>query len=144
MSRRAASPPRSGPPRAPRAAAPGAPHGARPVRRPAARAAPPVARPRGAAVLDRLLPGRLWIGLVFVLLVGIVFFNVDLLRMNRDIAATAEKAATVKRENARLRGRPGPARLERADPDGRRPARPRASRGRGGALPQARPRAPTA
>jgi cell division protein FtsL len=55
-------------------------------------------------VLDRLLSGRLWIGLVFLLLVGIVFFNVDLLRMNRDIAATAEKAETVKRENARLRG----------------------------------------
>jgi cell division protein FtsL len=54
--------------------------------------------------MDRLLSGRLWIGLVFLLLVGIVFFNVDLLRMNRDIAATAEKAETVKRENARLRG----------------------------------------
>jgi hypothetical protein len=33
-----------------------------------------------------------------------VFFNVDLLRMNRDIAVTAEKAETVKRQNARLRG----------------------------------------
>jgi cell division protein FtsL len=76
---------------------------AQPVRRPAA----PVRgliRPTGAAVLDRLLSGRLWIGLVFLLLVGIVFFNVDLLRMNRDIAVTAEKAETVKRQNARLRG----------------------------------------
>jgi cell division protein FtsL len=58
----------------------------------------------GAVVLDRLLAGRLWIGLVFVLLVGIVFFNVDLLRMNRDIALTAQKGETIKRENARLRG----------------------------------------
>ena len=41
---------------------------------------------------------------MFLLLVGIVFFNVDLLRMNRDIAATAQKAETIKRENARLRG----------------------------------------
>jgi cell division protein FtsL len=41
---------------------------------------------------------------VFLLLVGIVFFNVDLLRMNRDIAVTAEKAETIKRQNARLRG----------------------------------------
>ncbi|MGI8946163.1 MAG: hypothetical protein ACR2GL_08000 [Thermoleophilaceae bacterium] len=40
---------------------------------------------------------------MFVLLAGIVFFNVDLLRMNREIAATAERTATVKRENARLR-----------------------------------------
>ena len=72
---------------------------AQPVRRPAA-----LLRPTGAAVLDRLLSGRLWIGLVFLLLVGIVFFNVDLLRMNRDIAVTAEKAETVKRQNARLRG----------------------------------------
>jgi len=55
-------------------------------------------------LLDRLLSGRLWIGLVFLLLVGIVFFNVDLLRMNRDIAVTAEKAETIKRQNARLRG----------------------------------------
>ena len=87
-----------------------------PVRRPAAPARRPhaaprrpvpgarVVRPAGQAVLDRLLVGRLWIGLVFLLLVGIVFFNVDLLRMNRDIAATAEKAETIKRENARLRG----------------------------------------
>jgi cell division protein FtsL len=61
-------------------------------------------RPAGQAVLDRLVSGRLWIGLVFLLLVGIVFFNVDLLRMNRDIATTAQKAETIKRENARLRG----------------------------------------
>ncbi len=80
-----------------------------PARRPHAAPRRPVpgarvVRPAGAAVLDRLLSGRLWIGLVFLLLVGIVFFNVDLLRMNRDIAATAQKAETIKRENARLRG----------------------------------------
>ena len=63
--------------------------------------APPL--PRGAQVLDALLRGRAWIALVFVLLAGIVFFNVDLLRMNRDIAVTAERAAKVERENARLR-----------------------------------------
>jgi cell division protein FtsL len=75
---------------------------ARPVRR-APAPARVLSRP-GAVVLDRLLAGRLWIGLVFVLLVGIVFFNVDLLRMNRDIALTAQKGETIKRENARLRG----------------------------------------
>ena len=74
-----------------------------PARRPGARKAP-ARQPTGSLVLDKLLSGRAWIGLVFVLLAGIVFFNVDLLQMNRDIAATADKAETIKRENARLRG----------------------------------------
>jgi cell division protein FtsL len=39
---------------------------------------------------------------VFVLLAGIVFFNVDLLQMNRDIARDADRISTLKRENARL------------------------------------------
>jgi cell division protein FtsL len=38
-----------------------------------------------------------------VLLAGIVFFNVDLLRMNREITHMADKAATLKRENGALR-----------------------------------------
>lgn len=83
--------------------------GRRPAPRPGPRRAPArrgaaVVRPRGAAVLDALLAGRGWIGLVFVLLAGIVFFNVDLLQMNREIASTAEQAGSIKRENARLRG----------------------------------------
>jgi cell division protein FtsL len=53
-------------------------------------------------VADALLHGRGCIALVAVLLVGIVFFNVDLLQMNRDIAQTAGRVAAVKRENARL------------------------------------------
>jgi len=77
-----------------------APHPDRAVT-PERRPAPPV--PRGAALLDALLHGRAWIAIVFVLLAGIVFFNVDLLRMNREIAVTAERAAATKRENARLR-----------------------------------------
>ena len=59
--------------------------------------------PRGAVVLDALLHGRGWIVLVFALLVGIVFFNVDLLRMNRQIALGEERVGALKRENARLR-----------------------------------------
>jgi cell division protein FtsL len=35
--------------------------------------------------------------------VGIVFFNVDLLRMNRDITQMAERADRLNRENARIR-----------------------------------------
>jgi cell division protein FtsL len=61
------------------------------------------ARARTGSVLDALLSGKGWIVLVGVLLAGIVFFNVDLLRMNRQIALTAEKGAVLKRENARLR-----------------------------------------
>jgi cell division protein FtsL len=61
------------------------------------------ATPRGARVLDTLLSGRVWIGLVGVLLAGIVFFNVDLMRMNRQITAMADQAAQLKRENARTR-----------------------------------------
>jgi cell division protein FtsL len=59
--------------------------------------------PRGARVLDALLTGRLWIGLIGVLLAGIVFFNVDLLQMNREITQMADKATQIKRENDRLR-----------------------------------------
>jgi cell division protein FtsL len=59
-------------------------------------------RARTARVLDALLSGRGWIALIGVLLVGIVFFNVDLLQMNRDIARDAEKASALRRENARL------------------------------------------
>jgi cell division protein FtsL len=61
------------------------------------------ARRRTGGVLDALLSGRGWIALVFVLLAGIVFFNVDLLQMNRDIARNAEKISTLKREIARNR-----------------------------------------
>jgi len=61
------------------------------------------ARPRGARILDTLLTGRACIAVVGVLLAGIVFFNVDLLQMNRDITKMADRAAQLKRENARLR-----------------------------------------
>jgi cell division protein FtsL len=59
--------------------------------------------PLGARLLDALLSGRAWIALVGVLLAGIVFFNVDLMRMNREITHMADRAATMKRENAGLR-----------------------------------------
>jgi cell division protein FtsL len=80
----------------------GAPAVALPVRvlnAPFARAA----RARTGSLLDALLSGRGWIALVFVLLAGIVFFNVDLLQMNREIARNAEKVSTLKREIARNR-----------------------------------------
>lgn len=80
----------------------------RPLRRAHPRLTPPRAVPhavraRGESVLDALQQGQAWIALVALLLVGIVFFNVDLLRLNRSIAVTSEKAGGVARENARLR-----------------------------------------
>jgi cell division protein FtsL len=79
-----------------------------PVRRAAGRVVPSrgahaVALPAGARVLDALLTGRVWIALVGVLLAGIVFFNVDLLQMNREITRMADRAAQLKRQNSRLR-----------------------------------------
>ena len=99
MGRAATAPARTAPARP----APGPRPAHLPRRRPHPPRRKPAAVPRGAAVLDALLHGRAWIALVFVLLAGIVFFNVDLLRMNREIAVTAEKAQAVKLENARLR-----------------------------------------
>ena len=61
------------------------------------------ARRRTGGVLDALLAGRGWIALVFVLLAGIVFFNVDLLQMNRDIAGNDQRISALTREIARNR-----------------------------------------
>ena len=63
------------------------------------------ARVRPGRLLDALLYGRAWIAVVAVLLVGIVFFNVDLLQLNREIARTDKRALELKRANARLRSR---------------------------------------
>jgi len=81
-----------------------APRRARPKAAPRRKAArKPAALPLGARLLDTLLSGRIWIGLVGVLLAGIVFFNVDLMRMNREITHMADRAAQLKRENGALR-----------------------------------------
>jgi cell division protein FtsL len=97
MARAAAAAPRPAPARR-------QPQRPRPVRRRASGGvAVRPALPRGARVLDALLTGRLWIGLVGVLLAGIVFFNVDLLQLNREITQMADRAAEIKRQNDRLR-----------------------------------------
>ena len=121
--RRAHPEPRTGRPAAPRrrsgykrnAPQPAEPAASRTARtlRPPARPAPlplrvldaPFARAvraRTSRLLDALLSGRGWIALVFLLLAGIVFFNVDLLQMNRDIAQNSERISALKRENSRL------------------------------------------
>jgi cell division protein FtsL len=106
--RRAHPQPRTGRPPAPRRRS----GHARPLRAPARPAPLPVrvfeapfaraVRARTSRLLDALLSGRGWIALVFLLLAGIVFFNVDLLQMNRDIARNSERISALKRENARL------------------------------------------
>jgi len=90
--------------RAAKAARPRAAPAPKPARRAGAHPKSRVAaRPRGARILDTLLTGRACIAVVGVLLAGIVFFNVDLLQMNRDITKMADRAGQLKRENARLR-----------------------------------------
>jgi cell division protein FtsL len=95
--------------------APGRPH-TRPRPAPARRRSGAAAKPRTAArpasrkapqgdfvaVLDRVLRGPLYIATVGILLVGIVFFNVDVLELNRGVARTDAQAAHLKRENAAL------------------------------------------
>ena len=56
-------------------------------------------------LLDRLLRGRLWVGCIGVLLAGIVFLNVSLLELNREIAHTSTLASTIDRQNSSLRMR---------------------------------------
>lgn len=58
---------------------------------------------RTGALLDGLLRGRACVGIVFVLLVGVVFANVSLLEMNKGIAATNAEATAIEQENAKLR-----------------------------------------
>jgi cell division protein FtsL len=80
----------------------------RPVRRATPTQAPRVARiAQGSAsvVLDQLLRGRSWVALVGALLAGIVFLNVSVLELNRGIARTDAKSATLERTNSTLRER---------------------------------------
>jgi hypothetical protein len=55
-------------------------------------------------LLERLLTGRAWIALVAFALFGIVFMQVSLLKLNAGIGRSVERAATLDRENAELRG----------------------------------------
>jgi hypothetical protein len=81
--------------------APAAPGRLRRLRRlrnaPAVRAV----RARGTGLLDALLRGPGWIVLIGVLLAGIVFFNVDVLRQGRDIADTTARATALEHQNAK-------------------------------------------
>jgi hypothetical protein len=67
----------------------------------------------GSSMVDRLLRGRSWVGLLGVLLIGLVALNVSLLKMNAHAGRKAEVASQLRFKNAELRGRV--ARLGTAD-----------------------------
>jgi hypothetical protein len=53
-------------------------------------------------LLDRLIRGRAWIGLVAFALIGIVTLQLGLLRLNAGIGHALQKKASLQRENAAL------------------------------------------
>jgi cell division protein FtsL len=53
--------------------------------------------------LDRLIRGRLWIPIVAAGLMGIVFMQVSMLKLNAGIGRAVQSAATLERQNANLR-----------------------------------------
>jgi type IV secretory pathway TrbL component len=63
----------------------------------------PLAAPGPAiAALDRLIHGRLWIGLLAFSLIGIVAMQLVVLKLNTGIGHTLTREATLQRENAQL------------------------------------------
>jgi cell division protein FtsL len=91
----------SRPQRGPRASATGAAAVARPPL--AMRLGTRAMRVGDARVLDRLVRGRAWIALVAVALMGIVFMQVSLLKLNAGISRAVTAADTFDRQNSSLR-----------------------------------------
>ncbi len=54
-------------------------------------------------LLDRLLRGRLWIGLLAVALFGIVFAQIHLLKLNTGISRAVQTSQTLERQNTELK-----------------------------------------
>jgi len=83
--------------RPPAGTAPGyVPIGVRVVRR--------IAALPDARLLDRLMRGRGWIALIGLVLMGVVFMQVSLLKLNTGIGRAIQTTATLERQNAELRG----------------------------------------
>jgi hypothetical protein len=55
--------------------------------------------------LDRLLTGRTWIALVAAGLIGLVFMQVSLLKLNASMGSAVERSAVLERENAVYRAK---------------------------------------
>jgi hypothetical protein len=66
-----------------------------------------------ARLVDRVLRGRAWIGVVGVLLIGLVALQVSMLKLNAGIGASVERSSTLERQNSRLEA--SIARLSSAD-----------------------------
>jgi hypothetical protein len=60
---------------------------------------------RDSNAVDRLVRGRIWIGLLMALLIGLVALNVSLLKLNAAAGRNAEWAKKLRIENADLRAR---------------------------------------
>lgn len=56
-----------------------------------------------ARLLDRLIRGRAWIVIVAVMLIGLVFLQVSLLKLNAGIGRAAATAQTLQLQNSELR-----------------------------------------
>jgi cell division protein FtsL len=54
-------------------------------------------------LVDRLVRGRVWIPLIGFLLIGIVFMQVSMLKLNAGIGSDAQKISTLERVNGELR-----------------------------------------
>jgi hypothetical protein len=93
----------SGPPRPPRAALAGA--GGAAVARPplSLRLGRRAMRVGDARVLDRLVRGRAWIAIVAAALIGIVFMQVSMLKLNAGVSRAVTAADTLERQNSTLR-----------------------------------------
>jgi hypothetical protein len=74
-------------------------------------AAPPLALRLGGAVhgiaehrwLERVIRGRAWIAIIGIGLMGIVFMQVSMLRMNAGIGRSVDKASILERQNSAMR-----------------------------------------
>jgi cell division protein FtsL len=92
----------SGPTRPPRAALAGA--GAAVARPPLSlRLGRRAMRVGDARVLDRLVRGRAWIAIVAAALMGIVFMQVSMLKLNAGVSRAVTAADTLERQNSALR-----------------------------------------
>jgi outer membrane biosynthesis protein TonB len=93
----------SGPTRPPRAALAGA--GGAAVARPplSLRLFRRAMRVGDARVLDRLVRGRAWIAIVAAALIGIVFMQVSMLKLNAGVSRAVTAADTLERQNSSLR-----------------------------------------
>jgi len=54
-------------------------------------------------LVDRLVRGRVWIPLIAFLLIGIVFMQVSMLKLNAGIGTDAQRISTLERVNGELR-----------------------------------------